>query len=133
MMAKRELIMTFEWYKPKAGILMVSIANYGMTFYGDAIEAMGSPAYITMGYDEVNQVIGVKAIDKTPDLENDKKIKFAEKKKNSYIRICDRNFIRFIASKTEHKINIGNKPKKFLAEWYEENGILYIYLEKYLE
>jgi hypothetical protein len=125
--------MTFEWYKPKTGILMVSIANYGMTFYGDAIEAMGVPPYITLGFDEANKVIGVKSVDKASDTENDKKIKFAEKQKNSYVRICDRNFIRFIASKTEDKINIGNKPKKFLAEWDAEKGILYIYIEKNLE
>lgn len=125
--------MTFEWYKPKTGILMVSIANYGMTFYGDVIEAMGSPAYITLGFDEVNKVIGVKAFDKASDSESDKNIKFAEKRRNSYVRICDRNFIRFIASKTDDKINIGAKPKKYLSEWDAEKGILYIYIDKNLE
>lgn len=125
--------MTFEWYKPKAGILLVSIANYGITFYGDVIDAMRAPAYITLGFDEANKVIGVKAFYKASDLDVEKHIRFAEKKRNSYVRICDRNFIRFIASKTEDRINIGNNPKKFLAEWDEEKGILYIYLDKNME
>lgn len=125
--------MTFEWYKPKAGILMVSIANYGITFYNDVIEAMSSPDYITLGFDEANKVIGVKAFNKVTDFNSDKKIKFAEKKRNSYVRICDRNFIRFIASKTEDRIDIGTKPKKYLSEWDNEQEILYIYLEKRLE
>lgn len=124
--------MTFEWYKPKMDVLIVSIATYGMTFYADVIEAMGSPAYITLGFDEVNRMVGVKACKKAYNIEGDKNILFAEKKNNSYVRICDRNFIRFIESKTDGKINIENKPKKFLAEWDAEKEILYIFLNKYL-
>lgn len=118
--------MTFEWYDPNKDVLRVSITQNGITFYKEVIEAMGSPEYILLGFNEDKKMIGVKICDK----DHDNKIEFEAKRNNSYIRICDKKFIRFISSRANLNLDKKSRSRIYTALWDHELKILYIDLEK---
>lgn len=117
--------MDFEWYYPDSEILKVSISETAITFYNETVEAMGSPQYIQLGYNEKNKVIGVKAC----STKEENCVPFSLKKKNSYVRINDIKFIRFIKSRIGEKYSTKNSQRRFPAKWDSREGILYIYME----
>lgn len=118
--------MDFEWYYPSSELLKVSISDTSITFYNETVEAMGSPKYILLGFNEDNKVIGVKAC----DTEEENSLAFSLKQKNSYIRINDKKFIRFINSRLEDGFNEKLKQEKYAAKWDKEKGFLYIFLDR---
>jgi hypothetical protein len=118
--------MTFEWYNPKKDILRVSITNNAITFYKEVIDAMGSPEYILLGFNVDKKIIAVKVCGN----DNENKIEFKSKRNNSYIRIFDKKFIRFIETKiSENQIKKRN-TKTYLASWNDDDQMLYIDLDK---
>jgi hypothetical protein len=116
--------MDFEWYNPKAGAPIISIANYGLTFSSGAIEAMGNPKRIMLGFNTTNKTIGVKPCDDA----NEKGIEFYSKVKNGNVRLSSKDFIRFIKSKMDDSFQIENTATKYIAKWDEEEQILTVYL-----
>lgn len=118
--------MDFEWYYPNSKLLQVSIFDSGITFYNETVEVMGSPKYIILGYNEDNKIIGVRACENAED----NCIDFSIKKKNSYIRINDKKFIRFIESHLGETASFKGRQKKYPAKWDAENSTLYIFLEQ---
>jgi hypothetical protein len=116
----------FEWYFPNSELLKVSISDTSITFYNETVEAMGSPKYILLGFNEDNKVIGVKAC----DTEEENSLAFSLKQKNSYIRINDIKFIRFIKSRLGEGYIEKSKQQKYSAKWDKDKGILYIFLDK---
>ena len=121
--------MNFEWYNPKKITLKVSISGHGITFYNDVAETMGSPEHIILGFNETNKVIAVKCCDKP---EEDSLGFISKKRNNSYVRISDKNFIRFIQSRLSEDFDTSRKTKVFLSEWDEQAKTLYIFLQKHL-
>ena len=118
--------MTFEWYNPNKDILKVSITSSGITFYKEVIEAMGSPEYILLGYNDDEKIIAVKVCGN----DDENKIKFNSKRNNSYIRICDKKFIRFIETKISENHGRKRNTKIYLAIWNNDEQMLYIDLNK---
>ncbi len=120
--------MNFKWYNPKIGAPIVSIAEYGLTFSGGALDALGEPEHVILGFDEQNKVIGVKPCGK----EDARKIPFISKRRSNYVRISNKDFIRFLESKMQD-FKVDSKAKRYLAKWDDENKILKIFLEQPLE
>jgi len=116
----------FEWYYPNSELLKVSISDTSITFYNETVEAMGTPKYILLGFNEDNKVIGVKAC----ETQVDNSLAFSLKQKNSYIRINDIKFIRFIKSRLGEGHIEKSKQQRYSAKWDKEKEILYIFLEK---
>lgn len=114
--------MKYEWYSPTTGAPIVSLAEYGITFNIGAIEIMGKPEYVMLGYDEDENLIGVKPCDK--NIEN--RIEFYKKLRNNYIRIANKDFIRFLKSRISEDIKIEAKAKRYVAKWDKTEKILYI-------
>ena len=114
--------MKYEWYSPTTGAPVVSVAEYGITFNNGAIEMMGKPEYVILGYDEENKFIGVKPCDETEE----NRIEFHKKMKNKYIRLANKDFIRFLKSIISEDIKIESKAKRYVAKWDKEEKILYI-------
>jgi len=114
--------MKYEWYSPTTGAPVVSVAEYGITFNNGAIEMMGKPEYVILGYDEENKFIGVKPCDETEK----NRIEFHKKMKNKYIRLANKDFIRFLKSIIREDIIIESKAKRYVAKWDKEEKILYI-------
>ena len=114
--------MKYEWYSPTTGAPVVSVAEYGITFNNGAIEMMGKPEYVILGYDEENKFIGVKPC----DVNEENRVEFYKKMKNKYIRLANKDFIRFLKSIISEDIKIESKAKKYVAKWDKEEKILYI-------
>jgi len=114
--------MKYEWYSPTTGAPVVSVAEYGITFNNGAIEMMGKPEYVILGYDEENKFIGVKPCDETEE----NRIEFHKKMKNKYIRLANKDFIRFLKSIISEDIKIESKAKRYVAKWDKEEKMLYI-------
>jgi hypothetical protein len=114
--------MKYEWYSPTTGAPIVSLADYGITFNIGAIEIMCKPEYVMLGYDEEENLIGVKPCDK--NIEN--RIEFYKKLRNNYIRIANKDFIRFLKSRISKDIKIEAKAKRYVAKWDKTEKILYI-------
>jgi hypothetical protein len=121
--------MKFQWYDPEAGAPIVSIAEYGLTFSGGALHALGKPEFIILGFDEQNRVIGVKPCDKNEP----KKIPFISKQRGNYVRISNKDFIRFVRSKMPDDFKVDTKSTRYLSKWDQEDGILKVFLDQPLE
>lgn len=114
----------FVWTNPSAGAPIVSIASYGITFNSATIEMLKKPRNILIGFDTNAKVIGVKPID---DETNPKAYDFAEKERKGYIRIGNRDLIKYISS----QIGIDySKSIRYLANWDENEQILIVDLMK---
>jgi len=114
--------MIYEWYSPTIGAPVVSLAEYGITFNNGAIEIMGKPEYVILGYNEEKKLIGVKPCDENEE----NKIEFYKKIRNKYIRLANKDFIRFLKSRISEDIKIENKAKRYVAKWDKVEKILYI-------
>jgi len=114
--------MKYEWYSPTTGAPIVSIAEYGITFNIGAIEIMGKPKYVMLGYDEEEHLIGVKPCDENKE----NRMEFYKKFRNKYIRLANKDFIRFLKSRIREDIKIEAKAKRYVAKWDKEEKILYV-------
>ncbi len=121
--------MNFEWYNPKTGVPSVSIASYGLTFSSGALEALGEPEYVVLGFDEQNMIIGVKACSS----EEPKRIPFISKKRSNYVRLSSKDFIRFLESRMPEDFKVESKATKYYSKWDRDNQILKIHLEQPVE
>jgi hypothetical protein len=114
--------MNFEWYNPKTGAPVVSLANYGLTFSSGAVEVMGEPKFILLGFDDEGKILGVKPCEE-----------FISKKRHGYVRISSRDFIRFLESRMPDGFKIEDKAAKYFTKWDKEARILKIFLEQPME
>ncbi|WP_053954662.1 hypothetical protein [Inediibacterium massiliense] len=121
--------MTIQWYNPKVGASIVSIATYGITFSSGAIETLGNPKYIKLGFDEQKKYIVVQPCDASEQ----SKFEFASKNRKGYIRISNKDFIRFIQSKLDDNIKIEDTASKYIGKWDKEYEYLYICLDEPLD
>jgi len=114
--------MKYEWYSPTTGAPIVSLAEYGITFNIGSIEIMGKPEYVMLGYDEEENLIGVKPCDENKE----NRMEFYKKFRNKYIRLANKDFIRFLKSRINEDIKIEAKAKRYVAKWDKVEKILYI-------
>lgn len=117
----------FDFFDPRVGPLVVSVAEYGLTFSKAAIEVMGRPEYIKLGFDKKNLVVGVKPADE----QDEKRISFIEKEKNGYVRLNNKEFIRFLMRyfSRDGQQKIGGKATRYLTYWDEDNSVLVVDLK----
>lgn len=116
--------MTFEWYEPKAERLKVSISSSSITFYNQTVQAMNFPDYVLLGFNEEEKIIAVKTCRDA----DEKRIAFASKNYNSYIRINSRSFISYIELKVGKSLGQKGSHVKYFADWDENEETLYIYI-----
>ncbi|MGI6684900.1 MAG: hypothetical protein ACOX47_05355 [Bacillota bacterium] len=116
----------FMWSTPTSGAPIVSFASYGITFNSSVIEILNRPEKIMVGFDAKNKVVGIKPTDSS----NIKGFPFAERERNGYVRIGNKDFIKYISAKLQIDFQ---KAVRFVAEWDEENKILIVDLSKPME
>lgn len=114
------------WFTPLKFWLKVSIADYGITFPLETIKAMGSPEYVKFGLDPERKKMLVAVCDSTVE----GRLEFISKNKRNYIRIANREFIKFIRNQLNDVNVIDKKSKLFKAEWKDEDKALEIDLNK---
>jgi len=88
-----------EWFNPDLGTPMVSMAEYGLTFNRAAVETLGRPWKVGLGFDKENRRIVVRPIrSETDDGEMvSRGLPFAERERDGYVRISSKDFVRFVA------------------------------------
>jgi hypothetical protein len=118
--------MAIQWYNAQTGSApIVSIANYGITFSSGAVEILSAPKYVMFGFEEDTKSIVI-----SPCLEaTESSLEFINKKRNGYVRISNKDFMRFIESKMENNFKITKNAIKYLAKWKKDEKLLYIYLD----
>ncbi len=114
----------FVWTAPSGGAPVVSVASYGITFNGVVIEMMHRPNKIMMGYDDGKKVVGFKAIYKSEG-ENEKCFPFIERERNGYVRLGNKDFVKYLANRTGLDFK---KSTRYIGVWDEEQKLLTINL-----
>lgn len=108
-----------EWYSPNLGTPIVSLAEYGIVFNKATIVSLGTPHSIKIGFDREKKyiiVVGVTESESTEDA-----FVFKSKEKNGFIRINNKDFIRFVLRYCpEIKLD---KAKRFLSRM-EDNFLV---------
>lgn len=123
--------MAIEWFDPKLGTPSVSIAEYGLTFNKAAIDTMGSPSRVMLGFDKEKNIVVVKALYNPTPEEMSKSFPFAERERNGYIRLTNKEFVRFILRYLP-KIDLS-KSVRCLAKWDEKQEYLIVDLSTGIE
>lgn len=115
--------MEISWYDPSVGTPIVTVASYGLTFNEGAINELKNPKYVRLGYVKEENCIVVQP------LENNETgaIAFAEKRRDKYIRIQNRDFIRFV---TRHFDMNLEKSVRIPVYWDVNNGFLIVDIQK---
>ena len=106
------------------GALEVKMSPFCIAFNKGAIESLGTPDQIIIGYDPEQQAIGVRARgeDTTSPCYD-----FAPRVKNDWIRIGAKDFMKYL-SRTS-KIDFLTKAKQFIAEYDEETQTLIVVID----
>jgi hypothetical protein len=84
--------MTIEWFDPKIGVPIITIAEYGVTFNKAAIEAMGNPERVKLGFDKQYKKMCIMPVED----EDERAFAFADKERDGYVRINNKDFVRFV-------------------------------------
>jgi len=114
----------FDWSEPSNAGVFITIASYGISFNKKAIETLGTPNYVKIGYNRESKVIGVVPVNEKD--ESNALYVFKGKIKNSYVRISNSEFIANIAADSGIDIE---KPKRFNAEWLEDEKLMIVKLK----
>lgn len=125
------LEINFKWYKPSIGTPIISIAEYGITFNKAAAEEMNNPPRIQLGFDEFNLLIGVKPVHIVEEDSDKTSLIFAERERNGFIRVNNKDFIRFI-SRYCPDIKF-DRAVRCLGKWDEDLQVLIIDLKHPIE
>ena len=123
--------MEIKWYNPNIKSPTVSIASYGLIFSNGAIEVLNSPKYILLGFSKEESILYIKPT----DAKTETAIEFYSKfdTRSNYIRINDKNFVKFLESQLADEWKFTNRVIKFDAKWDEENELLLVKIDKSLE
>ena len=105
----------FDFSYLKNGAPAVTLSSFGIAFNKGAIESLGTPDQVIIGYDPEQQAIGVRA---RGDDTTSPCYDFAPRVKNDWIRIGAKDFMKHL-SRTS-KIDFLTKAKQFIAEYDEE-------------
>lgn len=121
----------FEWYDREAGAPTVSIAEYGLVFNQSAIELLGTPEMIAIGFDKNNLALAIKPISKEDtSFPESRTFPFAERIRNGeYARINNKDFVRYVSLYMPNPII---KSLRCIARWDEENGYLFVDLKQHI-
>ena len=115
----------FDFSYLKNGTPLVTLSSFGIAFNKGAIESLGVPAQVIIGYDQEQRAIGVRARGEdttSPYYE------FASRIKNDWIRIGAKDFVKHL-SRTS-KIDFLTKAKQFVADFDEETQTLIVVVDE---
>ena len=115
----------FDFSYLKNGSPIVTLSSFGIAFNKGAIESLGVPDQVIIGYDHEQRAIGVRARGEdttSPCYE------FASRVKNDWIRIGAKDFMKYLSRIS--KIDFLTKAKQFVAEFDEETQTLIVVIDE---
>ena len=115
----------FDFSYLKNGSPIVTLSAFGIAFNKGAIESLGSPEQVIIGFDSDACAIGVRARgeDTTSPVYD-----FARRIKNDWIRIGAKDFAKYLSRVSG--IDFLTKAKQFLAEYDTETETLVIVVDE---
>lgn len=115
----------FDFSYLKNGSPIVTLSASGIAFNKGAIEALGTPEQVIIGFDPKACAIGVRARgeDTTSPVYD-----FARRIKNDWIRIGAKDFMEYLAKISG--IDFLTKSKKFSAEYDSETETLIVVVDE---
>ena len=115
---------SFNWSTVSAGAPYVTLSSIGIAFNSVAVENLGNPEEIMIGFDDQAMALGIKPYDGE---ENVQKFSFSSRVKNGWVRIGCRDFIKYLTILTGVDYS---KAKKYIAQKDEESGFLIVKLKQ---
>ena len=115
----------FDFSYLKNGAPAVTLSSFGIAFNKGAIESLGVPDQVIIGYDQEKQAIGVRA---RGDDTDSPYYDFAPRVKNDWIRIGAKDFMKYLSR--IRRIDFLSKAKQFIAEFDEETQTLVIVIDE---
>ena len=103
----------FDFSYLKNGSPIVTLSSFGIAFNKGAIEALGTPEQVIIGFDPEACAIGVRA--RGDD-------------KNDWIRIGAKDFVKYLAKVSG--IDFLTKAKQFIAEYDPETETLVVVVDE---
>jgi len=114
----------FNWSAVSGGAPYVTLSSLGLAFNSVSIEKLGCPEKIIVGFDEEKCVIGIKAYNNETGI---KAYDFANRKKNGWIRIGCRDFMKYL----ESLVDMSFSPaKKYVAQYNDSEKTLIVFPKK---
>ena len=104
---------------------VVTLSSLGISFNRGAIDALGNPDQVLLGYDEKYRAIGVRA---RGDDTTSPFYEFGSRVKNDWVRIGAKDFARYLAKVSG--IDFLTKAKQFIPEYDEETQTLVIVVDE---
>lgn len=115
----------FDFSYLKNGSPIVTLSSFGIAFNKGAIQSLGTPEQVIIGYDQGAHAIGVRA---KGDDASAPSYEFASRIKNGWIRIGAKDFMKHL-SRTSG-IDFLDKSKQFVADYDPETQTLVIIVDE---
>lgn len=115
----------FDFAYLKNGSPIVTLSAFGIAFNKGAIESLGVPDQVIIGYDQEQHAIGIRARGKDTTLPY---YDFAPRIKNDWIRIGAKDFMKYLSRVSQ--IDFLTKSKQFLAEYDEDSQTLVVVVDE---
>ena len=115
----------FDFSYLKNGTPIVTLSSFGIAFNKGAIESLGIPDQVIIGFDQEHRAIGVRArgSDTTSPYYD-----FASRVKNDWIRIGAKDFTKYLSRISG--IDFLTKAKQFIADFDEETQTLIVVIDE---
>ena len=114
----------FDFSFLKNGFPIVTLSAFGIAFNKGAIESLGTPEEVIIGFDEEACAIGVRA--RSEDAQSPS-YDFARRIKNDWVRIGAKDFMKYLARVSG--IDFLSKSKQFVAEYDPETETLIVIVD----
>jgi hypothetical protein len=115
----------FDFSYLKNGAPIVTLSSFGIAFNKGAIDALGSPEQVIIGFDPEKHAIGVRARGEDTDSPF---FEFARRVRNDWIRIGAKDFMKYLARIS--KIDFLTKSKQFIPDFDEESQTLVVVIDE---
>ena len=115
----------FDFSYLKNGAPVVTLSSFGISFNKGAIESLGVPDQVIIGFDQEQRAIGVRARGEdtiSPHYD------FASRINNDWVRIGAKDFVKHLSRIS--KIDFLSKAKQFVADFDEESKTLIVIIDE---
>ena len=115
----------FDFSYLKNGNPIVTLSSFGIAFNKGAIESLGTPDQVIIGFDQKACAIGIRA--KGEDTTSPS-YEFARRIKNDWIRIGAKDCVKYLSKVSG--IDFLTKAKQFIAEYDPETQTLVVVVDE---
>jgi len=115
----------FDFSYLKNGAPVVTLSSFGIAFNKGAIESLGVPDQVIIGYDQEQRAIGIRARGNdtiSPCYD------FAPRIKNDWVRIGAKDFMKYLSRISG--IDFLTKAKQFIAEFDDDTETLIVIIDE---